>query len=430
MGETVSVVKFNENSESIKEAVEKCDGFSELRPDDKVFIKPNLVFWDRVYPFPKFGVLTTTILIEEVVKLLREHGCTDISIGEGSMEFKELGSSTKEAFDGLGYNNLREKYGVDLVDFNDGPFTKVDLDGGDISLDVSDHVLNADFIINLPVLKTHSTTKVSLGLKNLKGCIDTRSKMFCHHEKISLDHFISKLGKKISPDLTIIDGIYSLEKGPFINGKAHRTDILVASKDCFGADVVGSELLGFSPEDIFHLKDYRENYNRSFDEIKVTGEDIEDVKTPLEWDWEWLEDNSGPPAFKKLGVGGVYYPKYDNTLCSGCSFLNNAMLILLLDAYQRGPFQDMEFLSGKRMVSEGGYDKTVLLGKCAVNLNKNNSKINEKIEIKGCPPNLSKIASTLKENGIEVKEKAYYQYRKSLLKQYEQDKDKFKEEHF
>ena len=232
----VSVIKFNDVRENIARAVEQVNGFASIRPSDHILLKPNLVMWDSVYPFPKYGVLTSTVLMEEMVRLLSDYGCTKISIGEGSIVDRGFGSDTKAAFAGLGYHTLRDRYGVKLIDFNDGPFASVDFDG--FTLDMAAHALETDFLVNMPVLKTHSNTKISLGFKNLKGCLATRSKMFCHHVERSLDSFICLIGEKIRPALTVIDGIYALEKGPVVNGRAHRTDLIVASRDMFAADVI------------------------------------------------------------------------------------------------------------------------------------------------------------------------------------------------
>ena len=42
--------------------------------------------------------------------------------------------------------------------------------------------------------------------------------------------------------------------------------------------------------------------------------------TPLKWDWTWTEDNTVTGhLFRNFGITGVALPKYDNSLCSGCS---------------------------------------------------------------------------------------------------------------
>ena len=45
--------------------------------------KPNIVFWTRKVAFPKWGVITTSRMIEDIVVLLKEQGVDDMTIGEG-----------------------------------------------------------------------------------------------------------------------------------------------------------------------------------------------------------------------------------------------------------------------------------------------------------------------------------------------------------
>jgi uncharacterized protein (DUF362 family) len=425
--ERVGVVTYQNRPDHLARLVEQIDGFKDLRPDDRVLLKPNLVMWDSIYPFPKYGVLTTSLVMEEMVRLLKEYGCAKISIGEGSIVDQGLGSNTKAAFAGLGYHRLREKYGVQLVDFNEGPFEQVEFDG--YALDISSHARQTDFLINLPVLKTHSSTKVSLGLKNLKGCLHQQSKMFCHQKERALDSFISRLAMTLRPSLTLIDGIYALEKGPVINGRAYRADLLIASRDPYAADVAGVRLLGFNPDSIEHLRHYGELRGLSPADVEFVGENIDDNALPLEWDWSWLPDNSGPDAFARMGLQGIYFPKYDHTLCSTCSYLNNYLLLTLMGAYARHPFSDMEFLGGKDCLSQGGYSKTFLFGKCAARLNRDNDAITEAVAIRGCPPTKEEILEKLNLHGIKADDSTYAAYRESQFRRY-RNSQVFREQDF
>lgn len=426
---TVGLVRFLDKRENIRLALQLCRGLKDLRPHHRVLLKPNLVMWDPVYPFPKYGVLTTTLVVEEIVKTLKEEGCSHISIGEGTVEDPEVPGITGAAFAGLGYHELQKKYGLHLVDFNSGPHVGLEMDG--FTLQVSRHVLEADFIINLPVLKTHNSTRVSLGFKNLKGCLDLKSRMFCHGKTHSLDGFIRRLGEAIKPQLTVIDGIYALERGPAVIGKAYRSDVLVASRDMFAADLVGARILGFEAADIPHLKEYAERQGLPLDgsNIEILGEKVEEVALPLEWDWKWKDDDSGPAAFERLGITGIYYPKYDTSLCSGCTFLNNYMLILLMGAYRGKPFPGLEFLGGKNALSRGGFSKTFLFGKCAIKENRGNAAIQEAVPIRGCPPRAEGIVRVLQEHGIPADPQAYAHYRAGLAQRYKDD-PRFAETHY
>ena len=76
--------------------------------------------------------------------------------------------------------------------------------------------------------------------------------------KRPLDEFVARLGARLYPQLTLIDGIYSLENGPMHMGKAYRENLIVASRDMFAADSLGvPSAWASSPTDIGHLASLR-----------------------------------------------------------------------------------------------------------------------------------------------------------------------------
>ena len=82
----VAVVEYEKPYESLKKAIDEIGSLGEISSNSKVFIKPNIVTWHEGINFPKFGVLTTARLIEDIVIILNEHGVTDISLVEGVVE--------------------------------------------------------------------------------------------------------------------------------------------------------------------------------------------------------------------------------------------------------------------------------------------------------------------------------------------------------
>ena len=237
----VAVNRYRKNTESVKTAVENSDAFKHLPQNAKVVIKPNIVLWING-PFPKWGVITTSVIVEETVQLLKEHGINDISIIEGSLKLnpneKHIG---QKSFEMLGYQKLKERYGVKLFDVWEQEFEKVELTDG-LSLKINADVMASDFLVNIPVLKTHAQVKVSLGMKNLKGFLSVGSRKKCHSAdcKRDLNYMISRIPQFMPPSATIIDGIFSLERGPGFDGKPRKTDLLVASSNLLAADMVGS----------------------------------------------------------------------------------------------------------------------------------------------------------------------------------------------
>ena len=446
--EITSLVGF-ENIESVKLAIEKCGGFDDLKPTDHVLIKPNLVAWDNLGPYPPWGVLTTSVIIEGICQALKDFGIEKITIGEGSIHCKEIGSSTTQIFKKLGYQKLEDKYGVNLVDFNEGNHNKFIINDKH-SLNVTDKLERCDFFINVPVLKTHVETVVSLGMKNLKGLLNSNSKKFCHHSNDLLDSFIFEIAKNFPPSLTIIDGIYSNERGPLHFGRARRRDLIIASKDIYAADLVGSYVIGYGTDEVKHLDMWADKFKRTKDvsslKIETANEyrdfkfrskdtnpgdkvELDKARRKLPFDWEWNSNNTCPDIYDKLGIKGIILPKYDYTLCTGCSFMYIPLMVGLMSIQQK-EFENFEFLTGKSMKPMGGAKKTFLLGKCQVALNKNNPDCGEIIEINGCPPSINGLFDIFAKHGILISKSIHDQYRIDTMKRYLEKPQQFPLEHF
>ena len=176
----VAVVRYEEPLASVRKAVDLSGGLDHLPARARVFIKPNVIFWTCKTVFPKYGVITTSRLVEDAVVLLKERGVDDITIGEGLVTRNPKDRETPaHAFASLGYNTLSKRYGVKVLDLHQRPFEEVDLGDG-VTLAFNADFLETDFLVNIPVLKCHAQTIVSLGTKNLKGLIDIPSRKKCH----------------------------------------------------------------------------------------------------------------------------------------------------------------------------------------------------------------------------------------------------------
>ena len=421
----VSIVTYTEPVASLRNAVETAQGFSNLKPGDRVLIKPNALTWDNDHVIPPYGMFTTTRMVEDMVTLLKEFGVTDITIGEGAVQIYKDSPGSLEVMKHLGYEKIARANGVKLVDLNTGKFTKVEVTDG-VSLYFAKEAMEADFLIDIPAMKTHSQTKVSLGFKNLKGALKTTSKRKCHHKDLDLDYFVSLVGETLAPALTVIDGIYVLEKGPIHTGNAYRANTIVASTDMLAADVTATVLLGLDPHDIGHLAAYAKRNDRSLDtaDLDIRGESIEEKKTPVKWDWNWNADNTGPTIFDRMGISGVAVPKYDSTLCTGCSPVVNMANIFIISGHKGEPFSNFEVLSGKKMQARPGYDRTILIGNCIIKANKNNPNIKESVEIAGCPPEINGLKTALTACGVQYVDGAYDYYLNQLSGKYD-GKDEF-----
>ena len=405
----VSVIKYEKPLESVRKLVDSINLFDEIPKNAKIFIKPNIVYWNAFTNFPKWGVITSSRIIEDVVILLKERGIDDISIGEGIVTADVKDTETAaDAFEKLGYNLLKERYGVKPINTFTRTFEKVDLGTG-FNVNFNSDALAADIVIDIPVLKTHSQAVVTLGFKNLKGLINyaSRKKFHSADPVKDLHHNVAQLPNKLKKVLTIIDGIYTLERGPAIDGKAHRKNILIASSDILSADMVGSKLLGIEPNDVPHLVQAAKDRDRPMDlsDVEIVGEKIDELASHHEWDFIYNDTGDLPLPFMRIGVKGLKYHKYDSTLCTYCSGINGTLLMIIKAAWQsrKGkPFDNVEFLNGKIMEPTPGMNKTILIGQCQYNKNKDHPNIKEMIPIRGCPPSTDDVRAAFSQIGIEL----------------------------
>ncbi len=408
MSSTVALIRYRSPLESVKQAVELSRGLENVKSGMRVFVKPNIVFWTQATAFPKWGVITTSRVVEDMVRLLKDKGVNDITIGEGMVVQDPRDFETPaHAFETLGYRILEQRYGIKTINVFQRPFEAVDLGDG-ITLNFNTDILNSDLVVDLPVMKAHNQTVVSLGIKNLKGTIDIPSRKKCHSpDPVKNLHFmVARLADKLPPVFTLIDGIYTLERGPGPDGSMRRSNILVASNNILSADMVGTKLLGYEPHEVPHLAMAAANHKRPTDlsDVQVVGEPIEGLVRHHRYDFPYTSNENGelPLAMVKQGIQGVFYRKYDDTMCTYCSQLNGLTLTAIRFAWKGQGWNRLEILTGKRMNPTPGMQKTLLLGKCMYRKHKDNPDINERIAVKGCPPKPSDIVKALHQAGIDV----------------------------
>jgi uncharacterized protein (DUF362 family)/Pyruvate/2-oxoacid:ferredoxin oxidoreductase delta subunit len=208
-----------------------------IRPGNSVLIKPNFVA-----PFPK--ATTNFKILEIVIEQIKKCGAEPI-IGESSgYEF-----DTEMTFNALGVYSFAEKNGVKVFNLDRYGFRKV-IVNNDFEYLISDIVFDSDAIINLPRLKKHSQTDVTIGLKNLFGLLHKRTRRDIH--AVDLNSGIANLNKLIKPALTIVDATTVLERAVF--GEEKEYGSIVAGDNLLAVDRFCCKLMGIDPESIDHIK--------------------------------------------------------------------------------------------------------------------------------------------------------------------------------
>ena len=218
---------------------------------------------------------------------------------------------------------------------------------------------------------------------------------------------ISKLADPMPPIFTLIDGLFSSERGPSFDGRMKRENLLIASSDVLSADMVGARVLGYEPDQVPHLVHAARKGGRPLDlsDVELVGEALEEVSAHHEYDFVYVENEEGdelPLPMARQGIKGLSYPKYDLSMCTYCSGINGLILTAIKNAWKGEPWDDVEVLTGKMMKPKPGKKKTILLGKCIYQANKDNPDIQEMIPVKGCPPKFKDVINALQKAGIEI----------------------------
>jgi len=181
-----------------------------------------------------------------------------------------------------GVSETGTRNGVEVVNLSKGDMVKIDVPNGYIlnNLSVNRIVSDADVIISMPVMKTHMSTVVTLGMKTMFGILPERKKSRYHPK---LDHIIVDIVSALKPKLTIIDATTAMEgEGPF-KGDLVDLGLIIAGNNVVSTDACAAAIMGFDPTSIDHLKLASEKGlgTINIDEIEIRGVQIDAVKRPF-----------------------------------------------------------------------------------------------------------------------------------------------------
>ncbi len=259
----------------LRKALDLLGGLeSIISPQSRVFVKINHL--SPPSP-PEKAIVTHPAFTREILKMLKSLNCR-ITIGD-DIQYKD-----KDGFYTSGYRKICDELEVRLINLKEMGFQKIKCHGKRLkSVYISPPVLESDYVINLPKLKTHSFTIFTGALKNMYGVIPYGLRLK-YHKQFSLPSEFSEMLADIyscrPPDLNIMDGIISMEgEGPSA-GNPRKTNVIIASTDGIALDAVASKIIGINPFDVYttYFADQIGLGVGNLSKIKILGEKISEVK--------------------------------------------------------------------------------------------------------------------------------------------------------
>ena len=249
---TVSIVKATYSDPEIETLLAPFGGMEQfVKKNEKVLLKVNLLSAKA----PEKAVTTHPEFVRAVAKAVKKAGGEPF-IGDSPAGTFSKRSLTK-AYGRSGLENLAGEEEIPL-NFNTG-VKKIDIPKGKRlqRSPICEYVLNADKVIALPKLKTHSFQYMTLACKIMYGAVPGLTKAKYHAQfprRVSFADMMLDILTIVKPQLYIMDGILGMQgQGPG-SGDPVKMDLVLASTDHVAMDIAVCEILGIEPVGIPALK--------------------------------------------------------------------------------------------------------------------------------------------------------------------------------
>lgn len=341
----------------------------------RVALKPNVLGTMR----PEEGATTHPDLVCGAIEYLQAHGFRNLSIMESSW----VGERTSRSFAALGYDRISEQYGVPLIDLQKDEGVSCDAKG--MKLTVCRKALEADFLINMPVVKGHCQTLVTCALKNNKGLIPNAEKRRFH--TLGLHKPIAHLSAAVRNDFILADNIcgdLDFEEG----GNPVPMNRIWAARDPVLCDALVCDCLGISVDEVSYIRIAEKLGTGCADTSKANLIFLNESA-----DWEFTpitgSRNSAPLPRRVQKLARYTDPK---DACSACyGSLIHALNRLSEAGKLRAGLQPVCIGQGFQ-----GRSGEIGIGKCTSCFAKS---------LHGCPPKAIDIVKFLEENWMQAPDK-------------------------
>jgi uncharacterized protein (DUF362 family) len=264
----VAIVKGERGKEPVFKALDLIDFKTALAGKDRVLIKVNFIT-DKTW---ETGATTDPLVVEAIIEKLK-----GLPIMINVVESDATMTNADKAFEATDMKEMCQRTGIEFINLRYvKDKVKLNVPNEEVLGSITvPRIVAGSAIISAAKLKTHSSTTVTLGMKNLFGLLPDKFKAKYHARGIS--KVVVDINTVIRPALTVIDGFVAMEgKGP-VDGTPVKMDLIIASKDVVAADATGCRVMGIDPHNVSHIRRANAKGLGNIDNIEVLGEKIETV---------------------------------------------------------------------------------------------------------------------------------------------------------
>jgi uncharacterized protein (DUF362 family)/ferredoxin len=345
MENTVYIVRcqtYDQAEEKVAELLEMMGGINRfVKKDEKIILKANLLRAAN----PDKMVTTHPSIIAAVGRLARTQGAKPIIADSPGSGYAHSKQTLQRLYRKCGLDEAAHKAGIDtnldtsyqVVSYPDGGLIK--------RFEVIRPILEANGVMNLCKLKTHSFMRMTGAVKNIFGVIHGRAKPGYHAKLSDTAHFANMLldlANCISPRLSIMDAVVGMEGNGPSGGNPREIGLLIGATNPLALDVVAGEIMGLDRTDnpILIEAEKRGMNPTRFEEIELIDASASAVRIPDFKLPSTLTEGSGFERFPSWMNKTVEYlfknaaslkPKINKKNCIACGACRDACPVHVID---------------------------------------------------------------------------------------------------
>jgi len=271
--ERAVIMRVGEDIEgTVQKSIELLGGLN-FKKNASVVIKPNVCSHKNTENM----FITDPRVLEAIINIVKRRTKNIIVV-----ESDNNSGAADERVTKSGVMNIIEKCDAEFLNLSEDDFEEREVGG--LTLQIPKTMLEADFFINVPKVKTCDIehTFITIAVKNMFGTLANKNKPKLHSQLMEILVF---LNRTIRQNFIVADGIVGMQGLGPCHGTPVNLGLIISGLNPVTVDAVCCHIMGINPYAVEPLwKAYKAGVGEiNIDKIEVSGESIENVKTKFNY---------------------------------------------------------------------------------------------------------------------------------------------------